>query len=398
MKKIDLVILAGGKGSRIKNFLVGKPKPMLKFNNKYFLSYIIQFFGKYNFNNIYILTGYRYQIIFQKFHNKKFNFIPIKCLNEKRTMGTGGALNSLKRVKNLNDFVLVNGDTIFKINPLTLIKSKKNKSLGTVALIKKNKSFANNIKLNNLGVKKNLVFFSKIRKLINGGIYFFNKTIINHIPNNFCSLEDEIIPRLITEKKLNGIVFKNFFLDIGSSKSLKISPHLLKNNFTKPAVFLDRDGVINHDYGYVYKINRFKIKNNVLKALKFISNKGYYIFIVTNQAGIAKKKFKLSDFEKLHIYLKSKLSNYNVFLDDVKFSPFHPSSKIKKYKINSQYRKPGNLMIKEIFKNWDIDHNKSFMIGDKKTDKLAALKSNLYFEYDNDDLLKQFRKIYRKLN
>ena len=64
--------------------------------------------------------------------------------------------------------------------------------------------------------------------MINGGIYFFNKTIINHIPNNFCSLEDEIIPRLITEKKLNGIVFKNFFLDIGSSKSLKISPHLLK--------------------------------------------------------------------------------------------------------------------------------------------------------------------------
>ena len=55
-------------------------------------------------------------------------------------------------------------------------------------------------------------------------------------------------------------------------------------------------------------------------------------------------------------------------------------------------------MIKEIFKNWDIDHNKSFMIGDKKTDKLAALKSNLYFEYDNDDLLKQFRKIYRKFN
>ena len=158
MKKIDLVILTGGKGSRIKQFLRGKPKPMVKFNNKHFLNYLIQFFGKYNFNNIYLLTGYRSSIIFSKYHNKKFNFIPIKCLNEKKPLGTGGALNSLKKIRKLNDFILVNGDTIFKINPNKLIKSKKKNSIGSIALLKREKKSANNLKLNNLGLKKSTVF------------------------------------------------------------------------------------------------------------------------------------------------------------------------------------------------------------------------------------------------
>ncbi len=398
MKKIDLVILTGGKGSRIKQFLRGKPKPMVKFNNKHFLNYLIQFFGKYNFNNIYLLTGYRSSIIFSKYHNKKFNFIPIKCLNEKKPLGTGGALNSLKKIRKLNDFILVNGDTIFKINPNKLIKSKKKNSIGSIALLKREKKSANNLKLNNLGLKKNQLYLSRVNKLINGGVYFFSKKILRYIPTKPSSLEDDILPYLINERKLNGIVFKDFFLDIGSLNDLKRSPFLLKKNFEKPAVFLDRDGVLNHDNGYVYKIKDFKLRKNVLKALKFIIKKGYYVFIVTNQAGIGKKKYKLSDFEKLHIFIKNKFSKLNIYFDDVKFSPFHPEAKIKKYRVKSNMRKPGNLMIKQIYRDWDIKHSKSFMIGDKKTDKLAAFKSKLFFNYAEYDLFKQFKKIYKKLN
>ena len=129
-----------------------------------------------------------------------------------------------------------------------------------------------------------------------------------------------------------------------------------------------------------------------MKALKFIIKKGYYVFIVTNQAGIGKKKYKLSDFEKLHIFIKNKFSKLNIYFDDVKFSPFHPEAKIKKYRVKSNMRKPGNLMIKQIYRDWDIKHSKSFMIGDKKTDKLAAFKSKLFFNYAEYDLFKQFKK------
>ena len=81
-KKLDLVILVGGKGTRIKKYLNGLPKPMLKFNNKHFLNYIINFTIKYNLNKIYLLTGYKSSIIFKKFHNKTFNFVKIKCIKE----------------------------------------------------------------------------------------------------------------------------------------------------------------------------------------------------------------------------------------------------------------------------------------------------------------------------
>ena len=99
MHSLDLVILAGGKGSRIKSLIKDRPKPMAVFNNKPFLEYIIQFYSKYIFKNIFILTGYKSKSIKKKFDNKKYNFTNIKCLTENRPLGTGGALNLLKRKK-----------------------------------------------------------------------------------------------------------------------------------------------------------------------------------------------------------------------------------------------------------------------------------------------------------
>ena len=97
LRKLDLVILVGGKGTRIKKYLQGLPKPMLKFNDKFFLNYIINLASKYNLNKIYLLQVIKSDIIYKKFHNKTFNFVKIECIKEKKEMGTAGALNSLKK-------------------------------------------------------------------------------------------------------------------------------------------------------------------------------------------------------------------------------------------------------------------------------------------------------------
>ena len=120
MHSLDLVILAGGKGSRIKSLLKGKPKPMATFNNKPFLEYIIQSYSKYRFRNIFILTGYKSNLISKKFQNKNYNCTIVKCLKEKKPMGTAGALYCLR--KRINNFILVNGDTFLEINLKKLIK------------------------------------------------------------------------------------------------------------------------------------------------------------------------------------------------------------------------------------------------------------------------------------
>ena len=218
MSKKDLVILAGGKGTRIRGLLGNKPKPMAKFNGKYLLQYIIQNFSKYNFKKIFIITKYKSGIIYKNFNGKIYNFIKVKCLREKYAMGTGGALHTIKN-KKINDFVLINGDTVFDIDLKLLFKSLKNKTLGSVALVK-NKNNDKNKKLNNLITKNGILDIEKDTKIMNGGIYFFKKRFLNFIRNKPMSLEEQIIPKLIEEKKISGKLFENFFLDIGTPKKV----------------------------------------------------------------------------------------------------------------------------------------------------------------------------------
>ena len=389
MKNLDLVILAGGKGTRIKKYLNNKPKPMVRLNRIYFLQYLINIFSKYPLNKIFILVGYKSHIIFKSFHNKTFNFTKVICIKEKKLMGTGGALLSLKK-KKIKDFILTNGDTIFDINLTELLKSFNKKKLGCVALAPNNKN-TNNYKLNNLGIKNNVLCYKKNSKLMNGGIYFFKKEILNKIPNKPCSLEEDILPNIIKNKMLSAKIFKNFFLDIGTPKYFKVSSNKLKKYFFRPAVFLDRDGVINYDRGYVYKKNDFKFRKGVIKGLKYLTKKNYYIFIITNQAGIAKGMYSEDDFKKLHLYLKTTLSSQNIYINDVQYCPYHPKGKIKMYRKKSLLRKPGNQMIINIFNKWLINKRKSFMIGDKESDKNCAKRSNLLFAYAKDNFFTQIK-------
>ena len=92
-------------------------------------------------------------------------------------------------------------------------------------------------------------------------------------------------------------------------------------------------------------------------------------------------------------YLKLK----KIIINKIEFCPYHPEGIIKKYRKKTNLRKPGNLMIKKIFKKWKIDKKRSFMIGDKITDKKAAIKSNLYFEYAKNNFYKQIIKLEKKI-
>ena len=392
LKKIDCVILAGGKGTRIKKFLGKYPKPMLKFNGRHFIQYIINKISKYNFKRIIVLCGFRHKIIFQKFHKKKINFTEVICIKEKKLLGTGGALINLKKLKVMN-FLLVNGDTIFDIDIKSLINNVDKKKLGIIALTK-NKNQKSK-KLNNLILKNKVVKIGKNNSFMNGGVYYFKKNIFKYIKKK-SSLENDLLPSLVKKNKINGKIFKDFFIDIGSKKTLKVAKKKLSKHFYRPAAFLDRDGVINYDYGYVCSRKKFKIRKGVIKGLKKLIKKNYYIFIITNQAGIAKKKFSEKQFRNFQNLLKSKFSLYDIYFNDVEYCPYHPKAIIKKYKKTSDFRKPGNLMIKSLQKKWLINMKKSFMIGDNLSDKKCSKKSGLYFEYAKNDFYKQINDLLRK--
>ena len=168
-------------------------------------------------------------------------------------------------------------------------------------------------------------------------------------------------------------------------------------NLTKnKCVFLDRDGVINVDKGYISKISDFKIYPGVGRAISFLNKKKYLVIIITNQSGIGRGLKKKKQLSLIHNYLKNTIKKNNAKIDDVYFCPYHPIFGKGKYKKRSTDRKPGSGMLKKAIKKWNIDSSKSFMIGDKITDKLAAkdVKVKFYYKKDNN-LNSQIHKIFK---
>jgi D-glycero-D-manno-heptose 1,7-bisphosphate phosphatase len=166
----------------------------------------------------------------------------------------------------------------------------------------------------------------------------------------------------------------------------------------KICAFLDRDGVINFDRGYIENFSKIRFRKGVIKGLKKISKKNYLIFIITNQAGIAKGHIKYKELKILNKKLINFFKKKEIKITKIKFCPHHEKGIIKKYSIKCKCRKPGNLMIKEVFNRWRVDKKKSFMIGDRLKDYQAAKKSKLYFEYAKPNFKDQIDKIINKIN
>jgi len=141
-----------------------------------------------------------------------------------------------------------------------------------------------------------------------------------------------------------------------------------------PAVFLDRDGVINKEKGYVYKIKDFEWINDAKKAIKYLNDNKYLVFVVTNQSGIGRGYYSNRDVKILHDYINKELNVINAHIDEFFYSPYHPDGIYKNYVNLSHLRKPQTGMLELAEKKWGISKKLSYMIGDMPHDIECAEK------------------------
>ena len=140
----------------------------------------------------------------------------------------------------------------------------------------------------------------------------------------------------------------------------------------KRALFLDRDGIINIDFGYVHQIKDFEFVEGIFDLCRYAIDMGFEIFVITNQAGIARGYYSIDDFKSLTDWMKSEFLKQDIEIKDVYFCPHHPEKGNNEYVKACKCRKPEPGMILKAVKEHSIDVKHSLFIGDKLSDMEAA--------------------------
>jgi D,D-heptose 1,7-bisphosphate phosphatase len=222
--------------------------------------------------------------------------------------------------------------------------------------------------------------------LINGGVYVFRRSILDRITTAPMSLEHDVLPALAKEGRLYGRCYDRFFIDIGIPVDFARADAIMRDLWQRPALFLDRDGVLNVNKGHVYRADQVNWISGAKAAIKRFNNAGYFVFVVSNQAGVARGYYSEEDVQALHRRMAAELQAVGAHVDRFEYCPYHPDGVVPGYCRTSDRRKPGPGMLLDCFARWPIDVSRSLLIGDEEIDIAAAsaagIKGHLFFRPD----------------
>ncbi len=367
------VILAGGRGTRLGEITRKTPRPLLQVDGQPFITLLIDELLRFGFDNIVVLVGEYMDAFEQALLEYPTPRARVELVSEPEPAGTAGALVHAENFLRPR-FLLLNGDSFFSINLLSLATGRNTGPwLACVALrhIQDTGRYGA-VRL----AGRNIVDFGEKSAvgpgLINTGIYWLKREILDEISARPCSIETDIMPKLASRGLLRGQVFRGDFIDIGIPADLRRGRKLIPEWRRRPAAFLDRDGVLNKDHGYVYRAKEFEWGAGAKKAIKLLNDSGYWVFVVTNQAGSARGYYDAADVERLHRWMNAELGKMGAHIDQFYYCPHHPE-----WDGECDCRKPKPGMLLQAIKDWRVDLSGSFLVGDKMTDLQAAEQAGI---------------------
>ena len=140
----------------------------------------------------------------------------------------------------------------------------------------------------------------------------------------------------------------------------------------RPAAFLDRDGVLNVDHGYVHRTEQLEWVAGAPESVRLLNEAGYYVLVITNQSGVARGFFDEAAVKAFHAHMQNVLAEKGAHIDAFYYCPHHPEGTVKAFAMACSCRKPRTGMLEQAARDWPIDITRSFFIGDKDADMAAA--------------------------
>lgn len=375
------VILVGGIGSRLGGLVAHTPKPVLACGDRPFLAWLLRELQRYGFEEAVLLTGYlsdRLREVVAEVQTQLPRPISIVFSEEPERAGTGGALHHARGLLD-EKFLLCNGDSLLDANLAPMLAAFAADSPDVVGrMLLRRLDDASRYGVVSTTEDRVTSFAERpptatgpVPGDINGGIYLFRRTLLDHV-TPVCSLERDVMPRLAASGALRANRASGYFIDIGIPTDLDRAQRELGAVLRRPALFLDRDGVINLDHGYVGTVDRFSFTPGALRAIRAASDRGFHVFVVTNQSGIARGYYTEADMRALHLWMSDQVRAAGGTIDDIRHCPFHPDGVIPEYTRASDWRKPAPGMILDLIHRWEVDPRRSLMIGDQPSDVAAA--------------------------
>ncbi len=393
LKKMQVVVLLGGLGTRLREVGSDLPKAMLDVHGKPFFYYQLQLMKRYGLKDYIFCIGHKREAIKAYFLNGRQFGVKIRYSHDGRNLlGTGGALKkALPLLK--EDFILIYGDSYMDVDYSELIynyfrsKNEQNKK-GLMAVFKNKNQFgkSNVIFKNGRLLKYDKKNFSSKMEYIDYGISMLDKSILKQIPKDRYMDLSDIYHKLVENKLMSGYEIRNRFYEIGTSFSLTEFKKFIYQNkiLKKPAIFLDRDGTLNQiefnedtgQFDSPLDPEKLKLLPRTISSLRLIKSLGYILIVITNQPAAAKGKTTLCRLYQVNNKFKDILAERNIYFDDILICPHHPiGSPYTKERFlirKCKCRKPKPGFLKMAIEKFNIDVANSFMVGDSYTDIIAA--------------------------
>ena len=413
---MKVVIMAGGRGTRISELFPDIPKPMIPVCGIPVLEREISSLKEQGFTDIILTVGYKAESIMQHFGDGRKYGVQIEYFVEKEPLGNAGALFRIKD-KLTEDFLLLNADAMFNVDFNRFVKfHKAHNGLVTLFTHPNNHPYDSGLIVANKE-KKVEQWLTKEDKRpkyyqnrVNAGLHVINPEALDlKVTTDKVDLDRQVLKPLCSSGKIYCYDSPEYVKDMGTPERYEtvckdfengtVEARNLKNK--QKAIFLDRDGTINKYVGFLRNIEQFELLSGVSEAIRKINQSGDLAVVVTNQPVIARGEVTYTELQEIHNKMETILGKDGAYLDGIYFCPHHPDKgfkgEVKELKINCNCRKPNPGLLLQAASDFNINLEQSWMIGDGKNDIQAGKNAGCKTVLIGDDEFGQDITVYSLL-